>query len=40
MAFIEFFSHGKVATMKLPESNLLKSPTKATIKAMSLIKKK
>ena len=28
----EFFQHGKVATMKLPESNQSKSPTKAVIK--------
>ena len=37
--FIEFFSHGKVATMKLPESHKVQSPTKAAIKAKSLIKK-
>jgi len=29
---IEFFSHGKVATMTLQESHLSKSPSKAVIK--------
>lgn len=33
----EFFSHGKVATMTLPESHKNKSPSRAVIKASSLI---
>jgi hypothetical protein len=35
----EFFTYGKVATQKLPESKLLGSPNKAAIKRIKHSKK-